>query len=314
MRHRALLALLLPLALATSCTSRSNAPTVSGTVETDEVHVASRTGGRVAALHAREGESLTSGQLIAELSAPELGAQRDQVAAQLAEWQAGPRPQEIAAAASEAEALASELTMARTDARRATELFNTKVSTAAELDRAEARVRTLERQLDAARQRHELLQVGTRPERLAMARAQLAELDARLAELRVTAPTNCVLETLPVKVGDVLSPGREVATLLLASLWVRVYVPQPWLGHLHLGDAVKLHADAFPGREFAGTVEQISRQAEFTPRNVQTPDDRIRQVFGVKVRLDAKGDLRAGMSVDVTFAQVPVGAPPNRNQ
>lgn len=314
MRHRALLALLFSLALATSCTPRSTVPTVSGTVETDEVHVASRTGGRVAALHVREGESLTPGQLIAELSAPELGAQRDQVAAQLAEWQAGPRPQETAAAASEAEALASELTMARTEARRATELFSTKVSTAAELDRAEARVRTLERQLDAARQRHELLRVGTRPERLAMARAQLAELDARLAELRVTAPTNCVLETLPVKVGDVLSPGREVATLLLASLWVRVYVPQPWLGHLHLGDAVKLHADAFPDREFAGTVEQISRQAEFTPRNVQTPDDRIRQVFGVKIRLNAGSDLRAGMSVDVTFPQVPVGAPPNRNQ
>ncbi len=297
----------LPLLLALAgCAPRSGAPTVSGTVETDEVHVASRTGGRVAALHVREGDALTAGQLIAELAAPELGAQREQLTAQLAEWEAGPRPQEIAAAHSEADALASELDLARLDAGRAAELFRTTVITAAERDRASARVRTLERQLEAARQRHELLRLGTRSERLAMAMAQLAELDARVAELRVVAPTNCVLEVLPVKVGDVLPPGREVATLVLTdSLWVRVYAPQPWLGQIHLGDPVKVVADAFPGREFTGVVEQINRQAEFTPRNVQTPDDRIRQVFGVKIRLDAKSDLRAGMTVDIAFGNPP---------
>lgn len=288
------------------CSPRSGPPTVSGTVETDEVHVASRTGGRVVFLHAKEGDSLTTGQLIAELAAPELGAQRDLLAAQFAEWQSGPRPQEIAAAKSEAEALSSELELARLDAGRAAGLFKTTVITAAERDRAEARVRTLERQLEAAKQRHELLRLGTRSERLAMAKAQLAELDARIAELRVVAPTNCLLEVLPVKVGDVLPPGREVATLVLGdSLWVRVYAPQPWLGQIHLGDSVAVAADAFPGREFTGVVEQINRQAEFTPRNVQTPDDRIRQVFGVKVRLDAKSDLRAGMTVDVRFANLP---------
>ena len=116
-----------------------------------------------------------------------------------------------------------------------------------------------------------------------------------------------MLEILSVKVGDVLAPNREVATLILPSyLWVRVYVPQPWLGHIKLGDEVAVRVDSFRDEEFKGVVEQINRQAEFTPRNVQTVEDRIRQVFGVKIRLENRDDkLRAGMSADVTFPNVP---------
>jgi multidrug resistance efflux pump len=110
-----------------------------------------------------------------------------------------------------------------------------------------------------------------------------------------------------VKVGDVLSADREVATLVLPQhLWVRVYVPETWLGSIQLGQVVDIHTDTVRGRSFQGTVEQINREAEFTPRNVQTVDDRIRQVFGVKVRLPSDtGDLRAGMSVDAVFPNVP---------
>ncbi|HAB18632.1 MAG TPA: hypothetical protein DCE44_19595, partial [Verrucomicrobiales bacterium] len=143
--------------LLAGCTKPAGPPTVSGTVETDEVHVSSRTGGRVIALHAEEGAALAPGQLIAELEAPELGPQRQQLAAQLAEWEAGPRPQEIAEAQAQADALESQLTLARDDARRARDLFATKVNSAAEVDRAESALKTLERQLEAARQRLELL-------------------------------------------------------------------------------------------------------------------------------------------------------------
>ena len=128
-------------------------------------------------------------------------------------------------------------------------------------------------------------------------------MDALLHELVVVSPTNCILETLNVKVGDVVPPNREVATLLLTShLWVRVFVPEPWLGRVKLGESVTVRVDAFAGREFNGVIEQIARAAEFTPRNVQTTEERVKQVFGVKVRLDNKdGDLRAGMAADVMF-------------
>ena len=106
---------------------------------------------------------------------------------------------------------------------------------------------------------------------------------------------------LSVKIGDVVAPNREVATLLLPQhLWVRVYVAETWLAHIQLGQQVPVRVDG--SREIKGTVEQISRQAEFTPRNVQTTGERIKQVFGVKVRLENERDqLRAGMSADVFF-------------
>jgi multidrug resistance efflux pump len=122
--------------------------------------------------------------------------------------------------------------------------------------------------------------------------------------MAITAPTNAGVEVLSVKPGDVLTPNREAATLLLTNhLWVRVYVPQTSLGQIRLGQPVTILADALPGQTFRGSVEQIGREAEFTPRNVQTPADRIRQVFGIKVRLDnSDGRLHAGMSVEVEFS------------
>src|SRR5205823_5709093 len=143
--------------------------------------------------------------------------------------------------------------------------------------------------------------------RVTQAKANLASIETQLNEMNVVAPGETVLEILSVKVGDVLAPNREVATLIVPSyLWVRVYVPEPWLGRIKLGQEVKVHVDAWPNEQFKGVVEQINRQAEFTPRNVQTVEDRIRQVFGVKVRLENHDDkLRAGMSADVTFPNVP---------
>jgi HlyD family secretion protein len=125
--------------------------------------------------------------------------------------------------------------------------------------------------------------------------------------MKVTAPADSVLETLSVKAGDVLAANQQVATLLLTNhLWVRVYVPEPWLGRIQLGEQVKARVDSDPGQDFSGVVEQIARAAEFTPRNVQTVGERIKQVFGIKVRLDPRdGKLRAGMAADVFFANVP---------
>jgi hypothetical protein len=84
-----------------------------------------------------------------------------------------------------------------------------------------------------------------------------------------------------------------------------VYVPKPWLGHIQPGEQVTVRVDSDPGKAFSGVVEQIARAAEFTPRNVQTVGERIKQVFGIKVRLDNReGKLRAGMAADVTFPNV----------
>jgi len=293
--------------LLASCNQNSGSHAVSGTIETDEARVASRYGGRVEKIHAQEGDLLKAGQIIVELEAAELRARRDQMAAQLAELEAGPRPEEIDAAKADWEAQAANLDLARADAKRAAELFAQRTISVTERDQAVTRAQALEKNAAAAKNRYDLLLAGTRQEQITRGKAQLAEIDAQWGEMKIAAPSDSVLEVLSVKIGDVLAPNQPVATLLLPRhLWVRVYVPEPWLGHIKSGDPVTARVDAFSGRDFPGVVEQVNREAEFTPRNVQTVEERVKQVFGVKVRLDnSSNDLRAGMSADVSFPNVP---------
>jgi HlyD family secretion protein len=290
-----------------ACHSSKLPPTVSGTIETDEAHLASRYGGRVEAVLVREGAVLSNGQPIVELAASELRATRAEAAAQLAEWEAGPRAEEKAAAKNEWEAQIAEWDLAKAEAARGRELFEGKTISAAERDRLTSRAATLEKSVAAARSRYDLLLAGTRAERITQAKARLDEIESHLKEMVIYAPTNCVLEVLNVKVGDVLAPNREVATVLFPQhLWVRVYVPETWLGFIKPNAAVKVRVDSFPGTDFEGRVEQVSRIAEFTPRNTQTVAERIKQVFAVKVDLNNSQDrLRAGMAADVYFPGVP---------
>ena len=268
------------LVLLAGCHRQNNA--VSGTIEVDEVHVGPRSGGRVEKIFAQEGDKLSPGQTIVSLDAAELKARRELAAAQ------------INSAIHDTGAQDAQLEFMRDDALRQQDLLKRKVVSPSDAERTASVARAQEKIVEAAKMR------------VVQARAQLADIDAQLAEMQVKAPTDSILEVLSVKVGDVLAPNREVATLILPQhLWVRVFVPEPWLGLIKVGDAVHLRVDSFPGKDFDGTVEQVNRQAEFTPRNVQTVEDRIRQVYGVKVRLPNNEDkLRAGMSADVVFPNV----------
>jgi Multidrug resistance efflux pump len=98
--------------------------------------------------------------------------------------------------------------------------------------------------------------------RVAQARAQLADIDSQLAEMQIIAPADSILEVLSVKVGDVLPANREAATLLLTGhLWVRVYVPESWLGLIKLGEHVRVRVDSFPHTDFDGlSSRSIGRQ------------------------------------------------------
>jgi HlyD family secretion protein len=268
------------LIFAAGCQRQSNS--VSGTIEVDEVHVGPRSGGRVEKIFAQEGDKLRSGQPIVQLEAYEMRARKDLAKAQ------------IDTAMRDEESQEALLEFLRDDAQRQQDLLRRKVISPTDAQRAASSAMSQEKVVEGAKMR------------VVQARAQLADIDAQLGEMQVMAPSDSVLEVLSVKIGDVLPPNREVATLLLPQhLWVRVYVPEPWLGLIKVGDPVRVRVDSFPHQDFPGTVEQINRQAEFTPRNVQTVEDRIRQVFGVKIRLPSNEErLRAGMAADVLFPGV----------
>jgi len=265
------------IALLSGCHRQRNA--VSGTIEVDEVHVASRSPGRVEKIYAWEGDVLKTGDVIVQLEASEMQARRALAAAQ------------INTAEHDVEAQLAQLEFLKADAQRQQDLLKRNTVSPSEAERAVSAAKAQDKSLGAARAKVE------------QAKAQLADMDAQIQEMKIVAPTASILEVLAVKVGDVLPANREVATLILPQhLWVRVYVPEPWLGLIKLHDKVRVRVDSFRDRDFSGVVEQINRKAEFTPRNVQTVEDRIKQVFGVKIRLENNEDaLRAGMSADIYF-------------
>jgi membrane fusion protein YbhG len=146
---------------------------------------------------------------------------------------------------------------------------------------------------------------GNRREDVDLARASFSYDEARYREREVVAPSAATVEVLDVRPGDLIPPNTPVATLLERDqIYVRIYIPETEIGHVQLGQRAEVRVDSFPKTIFEGTVEQISQQAEFLPRNVQTREERVHQVFGVKVRIDDPSNrVRAGMAADVKLKQ-----------
>ena len=163
---------------------------------------------------------------------------------------------------------------------------------------AEARYR----QADAERK---LREQGFHKEDIEVARAMLADAEAKYRERQVTAPAAATVEVLDVRPGDLIAPNAPIATLLeREQLYVRVYIPETKIGLVKVGQKVEVRTDSLAGQVFEGEVEQINQRAEFLPRNVQTREERVHQVFGVKVRIrDESGRLKAGMAADVMWRE-----------
>lgn len=284
-----------------------------GTVEVQEVRPTTRIGGRVKDVLVREGQLVEAGQVLIVLEATELEAQRDQVAQKLAAAQAarkraytGPRPQEIAEAQGELAAAEAELDRATREWTREQGLR------AVSTDAARIAARTDQQKwagkVQSARARTALLVAGTRDEDKAEADARVAELEARLRELEtnvreavVRAAEPAVVEVVAVRKGDIVAANQPVVRLLRAEdLWVKAYVSEIDLGRVRLNQDVRVTVDAYKDRTFAGKVEYIASASEFTPRNVQSVDERRYQVFGIKVRVaDPQGAFKAGMAAEV---------------
>ena len=147
----------------------------------------------------------------------------------------------------------------------------------------------------------EKLERGNRREDVELAKAAYAYDQARYRERQVVAPAAAIVEVLDVRPGDLIAPNTPVATLLERDqIYVRIYIPETEMGRVKVGQEAEIRVDSFPKRVFRGVVEQINQQAEFLPRNVQTREERVHQVFGVKVRIDdPSGDVLAGMAADV---------------
>jgi multidrug resistance efflux pump len=164
--------------------------------------------------------------------------------------------------------------------------------------------------LDQSRANLALLKAGTRAEDIAaleaqveQTRARLREVEANLAEAVVRAPDKAAVDVVSVRKGDLVSPGQAVVRILRADdLWVKVFIPETELGRVILGQAVEVTVDSHPSERFPGHVVQIAHESEFTPRNIQSVDERRHQVFSAKVRVDnPRGVFKSGMAAEVSI-------------
>ena len=311
----AALVLAMPIGGTLGCSGDDDAAlTATGTIETVDVTVSPLVSGPIVRIPVREGAAVSKGETLAVIDATDLELQRAQLLAALditrAQYEQirnGPRREDIEQAiAVERQAKASN-DIAVDDLRRLEASFAAGGIAEKTIADARTRVEVTRQAHQGARLGVERLRQGSRIEELragsareAQAAAQLESLEKKIADCVVRAPIAGVLTTVAVDEGEFAAAGGAIMTIARTSeVELTIYVPESDLGRVRLGQRAELTVEAYEGRRFDGRVTYISPQAEFTPKNVQTKDDRVKQVFEVRISApNLDGALKAGLTAD----------------
>jgi HlyD family secretion protein len=292
--------------------------TASGTVEATQADLGFQAGGRIAQIHVREGESVSAGTELARLESAELDARRDAAQAQvdaaravLAELQRGARPEELRQAGSAELAARERMQDAARLLERTRALEAGGAVSREALDQAQSAYEVARAQHEQAREQLGMVRTGPRAERITaqqavvrQAESALAQADAVLANAIISAPFDGVVTVRHRQPGEAVGVGAPVLTVMDPSdRWVRIHVRQDVVGGVSIGQPAEIRTDSEPDRAYSGRVTFIGSQAEFTPRNVQTAEQRVRLVYAVRVAItdDAAMVLKPGLPADVTL-------------
>lgn len=302
------------LATALGCREKGPSPTVlaSGHVEATDVRVATKIGGTLSSYSLEEGDRLTRGQEIARIDTVDLRlaleaarAERSAAQAQLALLRAGARKEDVAAAAADVDRAEAERDHAQRDLQRFQGLLDSGSGTEKTRDDARARRDVAAETLKAARERLAKLRAGARPEEIDAARARVTAADARIAQVAqqisdasVLSPVTGVVTEKLVEQGEILPPGTALAVVTdLTDAWLTAWVPEQALGRIRLGQEARVETD--DGTVRTGRLTFIDSRAEFTPKNVQTRDERVKLVYRVKIALpNDDGFYKPGMPAE----------------
>ena len=315
MKQKMILGVALATLLVTSggCRWRGVQPDGSGTIDCTQVQVAPQISGRVAELPPQEGDVLKQGALVARLDARDYELKRDEAHAALANAQAqldllraGARVEDIERAREAVREAHAEAMAAAADRKRVGEVFAAGSATQKQQDDAVSAADRTAAALAGAEQNLARLEHGNRPEEIHAAEAQaelakvrLAQAEKAVADCIVTAPMNGVVTTRSREVGEWVTPGAPLVTLSrLDEVWLAIYIPEDRLSRVKLGGKawVQLDGDA---QRYEGVVTFISPEAEFTPKNAQTPDERAKLVYRVKITLkNPAGIFKPGLPGD----------------
>ena len=300
--------------------------TASGTVEATEADLGFQVPGRLTAVQFREGGRVDPGDTLALLDQAELAAalaaaeaQETAARARLREFETGSRPQEVATAQAALASAQEQEEQARREAERAARLHAGGALSRQSLEQAETRLQAAVAATTQAREALALAEEGPRSETVAAQRAVVEQAGAAAARTRaaldptvLVAPGSGIVTVRHREPGEIVAPGAPVLTVMdPGDRWVRIYVRADRLGAISLGDAAEIRIDAFPDRTFAGEVVFVGSEAEFTPRNVQTAEERTQLVYPVKVRVVDDPELRVkpGLPADVVLPAAMIDPP-----
>ncbi|MGE5179687.1 MAG: HlyD family secretion protein [Bacteroidota bacterium] len=300
--------------------ARDRGPLVaSGTVEATEARLGFQVTGRIAAVNAREGDLVKAGSVLASLDPAETDAKRDQARAQVAaaeaqllELRRGFRKEEVAQGKAALDAARQRYDDAKRDLDRTTRLRAGGAVSQEAADKSQTALDLAKSALAQAEDQWRILSTGPRRERVEAAQAQVEQaraavraLDAQVSNMTVRAPFDGVVTVRYREPGETAPAGSPVLSVLnRGERWVRIYVPETRIAAVRLGEQATITTDTDPGKRYGGTVSYIASEAEFTPKTVQTREERVKLVYAVKVRIDGDPsyDLKPGMPADVRLA------------
>lgn len=290
---------------------------ISGNIEVTDVEVSFRMSGWVEARPVSEGETIGQGDVVARLESTELTQEVALRAAEVAAYQAeldvlvaGSRPQEIAAAQAAVARAQAEVERAKLEFGRQKDLFERKLASEQTFVAARSTHEAAVATLREAREQLELVREGPRQEEINRARARLdqakqslALAQTRLGYATLGAPLSGVVLSENVEPGEYVVPGVPVVTIGdLVHTWVRAYVDETDLGRVKLGQPVCVTTDTYPDKVYPGNLTFIAADAEFTPKNVQTTEERVKLVYRVKIEIaNPAMELKPGMPADAAI-------------
>ena len=316
--------LLVSAVAAAGCNTQAKSSEIvaAGHVEATDVHVSAKIPGRLVEAPLKEGDPVKAGALIAkqdttdlEITLRQVRADEAQASADLRLRLAGARKEDIAEMEAQIRATEADIEGAQLDLDRMQGLLDRNSGTTKARDDAKTRRNVLGARVAAQKQTLARLRSGSRPEEIDAARARVASLGARIAQVEqqiadaaVVSATDGVLTSRIAEPGEQLQAGSPICVITkLADAWLTVYVTDLDLAHIKVGQEVTVTTDG--GQTRKGRLTYIASKAEFTPKNVQTRDERVKLVYRVKVGLDnADGFFKPGMPAEASFGPAPAGA------
>ncbi len=307
-------------AVLAGCAKSTDTIEASGSIEATSVQVSSKSSGEILHLDASEGFQVKKGDLLALIDHSNLDIQLGQAKsgvdlarAQLDLLTNGARGEDLAQARETLNEANESLSSAQEDFQRLDSLFKAAAATKKQRDDAETRLITARAQAASAEQGLRKLENFARPEdvKAALARVDQAVYSVRLLEKEIQdctvhSPTDGMVTEKLVEEGELAAPGTGLYVITdLDTVKLTIYVPETELGNIRLGEKARISIDSRRGAAFPGTVTYISPVAEFTPRDIQTKDERVKLVYAVRVEIpNAEGIFKPGMPADAVLDRI----------